>query len=285
MAIFKPQTIIAFTGDEHTNSTVGLCAVEVATDDGGAYRASKAQLWIYAQFNDFCQKLEKRLKNGIRRNKFILINNGDTVEGSHHHTTQICTSNLAQQVKNAVKTLRPILNLAPDSIYIIRGTPAHSGKSGQQEELFAKDIGAVSVYPDKEDDDNQFSWYFLLAEKEGVLFDIAHRGKFGSVPWTGPNALNQIAFKTQMRYHARNQRIPNVIIRSHTHHWGESGKSEDIKSLVISIPSWQLSTEYGNEISPGDILDIGGYIFEVNNGHYEYEPIIYHPPGHRICQL
>lgn len=284
MAIFKPQTIVAFIGDEHTNSTVGLSAIEMATDDGGVYRASKAQLWILAQFNDYCQKLEKRIKNGIRRNRFIWVNNGEIVEGVHHNTTQICTSNLARQVENAVKTLQPILKLQPDSSYILSGTEAHSGPSGMWDELFARDIGAVPVYEDKKPEDNEYSWYFLLLDIDGFLFEVAHTGRFGRLPWTGVNTLNQITMEAKDYYLSRGERCPDYIIRSHTHHWGESAVSKSLSIKTISIPSWQLSTSFSAKKNPGRLLDIGGYVFEIGNGHCNYEPVIYQPPGARICK-
>lgn len=284
MAIFKPITIAAFVGDEHTNSTVGLSTIEMATDDGGTYRASNAQLWILAQFNDYCQKLEKCIKNGIRRNRFVWINNGEVVEGIHHNTTQICTSNLARQVENAVKALQPILKLKPDSSYILSGTEAHSGPAGMWDELFARDIGAVPVYENKQPEDNEYAWRFLLLDIGGFLFDIAHTGKFGSLTWTGLNSLNQISMDAYIYYTSRSERVPDYIIRSHTHHWGESGVSKNIKIKTISIPSWQLGTAYAAQRKPGRVLDIGGYIFEIGGGRCNYEPVIYQPPGNRICK-
>jgi len=284
MAIFKPQTIVAFIGDEHTNSTVGLSAIQVATDDGSAHRASKAQLWIRTCFEDYCRHLEKRVKNGLRRNRLIWVNNGDLVEGVHHNTTQICTSNMAQQLKNAIKTLQPILSLNPNSIYIIRGTEAHSGASGQWDELFARDIRAVPVYEDKAPEDNEFSWYSLLLNIEGVLFDIAHTGEFGMSSWTGVNALNKIAMEAKDYYLSRGERCPDYVIRSHTHRWGASAEDKSHSIKVVSVPSWQLCTSYSYRRKPGRFLDIGGYIFEVDNGRCNYEPVIYQPPGARVCQ-
>ena len=107
MPIAKKRSINAVFSDLHTNSTVGLCAIQVGTDDGGHYRASPSQQWIYARFEDYCRQVMKHVKNGRLRNVLHMTINGETVDGVHHKTTQICTSNLKQQCRNAVITLRP----------------------------------------------------------------------------------------------------------------------------------------------------------------------------------
>lgn len=284
MAIFKPHTVFVNTGDHHCNSTRGLSAIEMMTEDGGTYRANKAQLWILNCFEDFARNIEKHVKNGIRRNKLKWVINGEAVENEHHETKQICTGNPVIQVSNAEKAIRPITALNPDAIWVNRGSKAHSGPSGCLDEMFARNIGAVPVYDNKPPEENIFSRYSLLLEVEEVIFEIAHTGKFSGLPWSGPNVLNRISVEQWVHYTTHGWHPPHIIIRNHTHHFGTSGQSQDIKIFTVSCPSWQLSTEHSEAIAPFNFLDIGGWIFICNSGKYEPIPITYSPPGPELCK-
>ena len=134
------STLLVVISDIHANSTVAVCPPSINLDDGGSYKASKAQLWIWDKWLKFWSKVKEESKG---YDKLCVVLNGDLVDGDHHDTPQIITRNMETQSRIALAVIKPMLDLNPDAIYVIRGTESHVGKSGQWEEFIANDIGAV----------------------------------------------------------------------------------------------------------------------------------------------
>lgn len=260
------MTIVAAISDLHINSTVGLCAPAVNLDDGGTYRSSEAQQWIWANWLDYWSEV-KRLK---KRQRLIVTLNGDLVDGDHHDTPQIISRNVSDQHRMTVKALEPMLSLKPHKIFVIRGTEAHAGKSGQYEERIADDIGA-----ERDPVCDTASWWWLPLEVDGVRFDIAHHGRMGGRPWTRANGILATAAELTMRCAERGDRLPDVAIRSHLHQPGDSHDNYPVR--VLQTPSWQLSTAFAYRIAPGSLLPIGGYIFDCRAGAYTLYKKLYRP--------
>ena len=165
-------TVIADMGDIHAGSTVAVCPPTVTREDGGSYQASAAQKELYRMWLKYHAILKEavgtRSKRSKRRKKFYLLIKGEVIDGDHHDTSQLISRN---QVS---KLFEPFFDLKPDRVFILRGTPAHSGESSMWDEQFARDIDAE---PDTEN--GTYSWYWLPAVWEGVKFDIApHRGQY-----------------------------------------------------------------------------------------------------------
>ncbi len=257
-------TLVAVVSDLHTNSTVGLCPPSVNLDDGGTYRASDAQQWIWRNWLDYWQTV----KNLKKRTRLIVVLNGDIIDGDHHDTPQIISRNMSDQHRICIKALEPIFALKPHKIFVIRGTEAHVGKSGQNEERIAADIGAeVDPITDTA------SWWWLPLDVERVRFDIAHHGRMGGRPWTRANAVQATAAELTMRYAERGDKLPDLAIRSHLHQHADSYDNYPIR--VLQTASWQLSTAFGHRIAPGAMLPVGGLIFDCRNGEYTLHKCLY----------
>jgi len=270
-------------GDLHINSTVGLIRPTTNLDDGGTYNSSKGQRWLWRNWLDFWDEVQAVQKRTGKRTEIWTVFNGDLVDVNGRH---IQTQNISQNdtdVQNMARdTIQPAIDRS-DRVFVVRGTAAHVKSSASMEEKIAIDIKA-EVDPQSEvmirnpitnemEKKNRHSWWELLLECEGVLFDIRHHGKLGYKQWTTANALNARAI--EMVLHYKNKRCPDVAIQSHNHRYARS--SNDMGIEVYALPAWQLATEFVKRIGNIFPADIGGAYFICDKGQYtpvikRYEP-------------
>lgn len=247
--------------DLHINSTVALSLNKVHLDDGGIYESSKSQKWLLEKFYDFISNVRK-----LKGEKIFIIN-GDLIDVNSHSDYQLITNNKASVVKHAVDLLQLIIE-PTDKVFVVRGTEAHVGECAEYEELIAKQLGAV------QGDNHNFTHWHLSLDVDGVMFDIAHHGKIGSSSWNRTGALNAKAAEVILNGVKYNELIPNVVVRSHNHTFADTFDNYPVR--VVSTPAWQLATAYASRIGVG-IADIGGLVFQCNNGEYVMNKYIYRP--------
>ncbi len=256
------KTSLIVVADLHANSKVALCLPATQLDDGGTYRLSRSQRWLWDCWQDCLKKIDS-----IKNDK-ILILNGDLADADiKDRSYQIISHNPATIKKNAVNLIDPLAQLCKLR-YVTRGTPAHSGKSGYFEELIAEDIGAQQNPEAK-----VYSWYQLLLVIEGVRIDIAHHGPTGGMPWTRHNREQALAARTLFKYAEQREKPPDIVIRSHGHKRGDSYKSYPVRALLTS--AWTLATEHSLRVADNDVADIGAYIIHCDGGKYEVQEISY----------
>lgn len=262
-------------GDTHTNSTVALCPPKINLDDGGTYHASRFQRWLLEGFQDFTS-WAKDMSEGYRRTVDL---NGDMGElDTKRRSNQLITPNKATILGMVIEVLSPLVDIA-DSVFVKRGTPAHTGKSGWLEEAIGKDFGAVQSKKDV-----YSHWHLrLLADK--VRIDSAHHAAMPSLPWTEKNAANKIAAVAAWRYAIdMKQPLPHLMFRSHNHRWSDSFDNYPIRA--ICLPCWSLLTEYGYRIgAENGVADIGGAVVLCDGDKYEVHKFRHEPMKGRIWQI
>jgi hypothetical protein len=248
-------TILPIVGDLHVNSTVGLVTPTVNLDDGGTYRSSKGQKFLWRCWLDFWGEIareKKRLKAEV-----WTPFNGDMVDVFvKYQTVQLITHNDADIFDMVLDTIQPAVDVS-DKIFVVRGTAAHGRQGGVIEEKIAEDIGA-------EMDGDRHSWWELLLNCENVLYDITHHGRVGGMTWTKANALNKLVGQLIIKY--RNRKLPDVAIRSHMHQYARSDDS--LGMAAYALPAWQLFTEFTHRIGAVEPADIGGMYFINDKGNY-----------------
>ncbi len=259
-----------FFSDTHCNSTVGLCAPGCYLDDGQLISLSKGQRWLWDCWID----LVERAKEIKKRNAVVAFANGDLGEVDRKARSYQLFSGNKQTIKNiSCASLEPLMSVV-DAAYFIRGTSAHVGKSAYIEELIAADFENAIPFDRKK---KIYSHWSILMDCERVGIDIAHHTTNGMVPWTAPNAANRLAAQS-LFYSAENGlRIPDLVIRSHVHHWGDS--YDAFKTRAIILPAWTLATEYVHQIKPDALAEIGACLIYFDGGKYEVEKIKYKPEG------
>ena len=252
-------TILAVVGDLHINSTVGLLKPTVTLDDGGTFSSSKGQRWLWRNwlsFWDDVAKAKKKYKADV-----WTVFNGDMVDVFvKYATVQLITHNEADVIGMAYDTIKPALDVS-ERAYVMRGTAAHGKQGGTMEEKIAEDINA------EQDGDNYSRWELLL-DCEDVLFDITHHGRLGGMAWTKANSLNKLVAELMIYY--RDERCPDVAVRSHMHQYARSDNSYGMEAFAL--PAWQLHTEFTHRLAKVGTADIGGMYFVCDEG--EYTPVI-----------
>lgn len=250
------QTLVIDASDHHTNSTVGLCPPVVHLDDGGTYHASRGQRWLWECWLDMWATI-RRDYSGWR---IVYIIGGDVGElDTKRRSYQLISPNKATIQAMVSEAQAPALDLA-DAVYVIRGTPAHTGKSAWLEEATAQDI--TTNVRNKE----AHSWYWLRATASGVRFDVGHHSSMGGIPWTAPNSANRLAFLAMNYYHENELPVPHVILRSHNHRYATS--ADNFKASAYFTPAWTLRTEYIHQGKEYGIAQIGAMAFECDGGRY-----------------
>ena len=257
-------TILVTVGDLHINSTVGLLKPTVNLDDGGTFNSSKGQRWLWRNWLSFWLDVAKEKKK--HKAKVWTVFNGDMVDVFvKYQTVQLITHNEADVFDMAIDTIMPALDVS-DKMFVVRGTAAHGKQGGVIEEKIGEDIGA-------EMDGDNHSWWELLLECEGVLYDIAHHGTLGGLSWTRGNSLNKLVAQLIIKH--RNKRCPDVAIRSHMHQYARS--SDEYGMTAYALPAWQLKTEFTHRLSKPEPADIGGIYFVNDDRTYIPKVIRYKP--------
>jgi len=261
LLLIKQKTTVAVISDTHIGSTVALCPPNLYLDDGQSIEQSKAQKWLWCNwkdFIDFSTHLNKKL---------YIFHLGDVFENAHHEKTQLWSINEADWKKAAYETFSDFFSKAQHR-FVIRGTPAHAKTGASLEEEFALSVKA-------EQENERWSTWTRKVYVNDVLFDLAHKGPVGQLPWTISNPLNRLAFEVIANCCSRHTKLPDIILRSHNHTYGTS--SDNCPVLVISMPAWQLCTEYIQTHNPVKMSSIGGIVFECWDGKYEIHKKLYIP--------
>lgn len=260
-------THIIAVSDTHINSTVGLCPGKINLDDGGTYRPSRSQRWLWECWLDLCQ----HIKNLDGRK--ILIHCGDLVElDTRRRSNQIITPNKSTILDMTLNTLEPIVSPVQACLFI-RGTMAHTGKSQWAEETIARQY-THALHNKKQD---TASWYHFQGAIDWLRLDVAHHASMGGLPWNAPNAANRLAARTLWYYQIRIQENPpHITMRSHNHRWADSGENFEVRAIFL--PCFQIITEFGYRIGAElELPDIGAVIISIHDHQYSLHKKFYRP--------
>jgi hypothetical protein len=243
------MTTLLIVGDLHVNSTVAICTPTVNLDDAGEYHQSPGQAWLWGHWQTL-------LSIAVRVPDLVTIFNGDLCEGdTKDRSHQMISRNEATIQRMTTDLIEPLVRMSR-AAYIIRGTEAHTGKSGALEEAIANDLDLPGPSA------GVHSWYTLPLSISGVRLDIAHSmSGGGGMPWTRRNAANGLASRTVMEYACRGEKPPNYVVRSHIHRAGDSHDAYPCRALIT--PCWTLATSYVTKLAPSSLADVGAIFIHI----------------------
>src|SRR3990167_697316 len=247
------KTTIVFIGDTHTNSKVGLSSALVELDEGGTYYYNKLQNWLLANFTKFVEHVSLHKAAGHR---IILVLNGDIVDMNSKDPIGLINQNPAFAVRHALEVLQPLTRLA-EKIFVVRGTPVHTGDTSYLEELIAEALGAET----NQETTNRSHWVLNLKVGD-VLFNVAHHGRTGQRAWTVLGPL--MSFGSEMIIESVRQGVkpPDVIIRSHKHIHLDTGEALPVRD--IQLPCWQFPTAFVVKHNIVRLPSFGGVLITVD---------------------
>ncbi len=238
----KPIRNIVVVSDLHCGCQLGLCPPGGARlDEGGQYQPNKLQRKLWTIWHKFWREFVPAATKG---EPYAVVVNGDSIDGSHHNSTHQITHNLEDQSQIAYEVLRPIADLCNGRFFMVRGTEAHVGKSGLEEERLAKRLGAVR------NEGGQHSRYDLWMRcGDGLVHLLHHIGTTSSSAHES-SALNAELIAEFVEAARWNDRPADVTVRSHRHRYIDV-RFMTARGIATSVctPGWQGKTPFAWKIA------------------------------------
>lgn len=263
--------------DTHIGSYFGLCPGDGLRLDNGAMQAPS----IYQQYliecwahfwGDFVPRVTKRCKN------ISVVVNGDAIDGNHHEAVDL-VSNVQSQERAVVEIFKPIAKKY--RLFMVRGTEAHGGKSDQNTESIARQLGCEA------DETGQHSAYQLWLDVDGVVFQFAHHiGVTSSAAYETSAPMRELVAGL-VEAAQWDQRLPDVFVRSHRHRYVSVPipREGDRDFTMVITPAWQLRTPHVERIDRMRLPHIGGVVFIVEDGRWVIERKLYKMPKPALIQI
>lgn len=234
----KEKDIKAYViiSDIHAGCQLGLCPPKVQMDEGGIYSPNAVQKAIWDMWNEFWNVHVPTMTN---HHPFGIIINGDTIDGVHHGSTHQISHNLADQARIAKEILGPLVKLCEGRFYMIRGTEAHVGISGVEEERIARELGAIpNAY-------GQHARNELWKKIGNGLIHIAHAVGTTSSQAYESTAIHKELVEAYVESARWGERPPDMVIRSHRHRYFETMFATNRgRGRGVVTPGWQAKTPF-----------------------------------------
>jgi hypothetical protein len=246
---------VVVISDTHFGCQFGLCPPRVVLDGGQVVEHSPSQAKVWWFWEHFWNEWVPKVTKG---EDFVLVHNGDVIDGRHHNATTLITDNIADQLKIAELAMTPILtNQRCKRYFQIRGTEAHVGPTAEHEETLAGILGAI---PDM--DGNHARWDLWL-RVEGALINFTHHiGTTSSASYESSAVYKELveAYNEAGRW---NDEPPDCVVRSHRHRQFEIRiPTAKGYGIVCVTPGWQLKTPFvwRGTLGRTGTPQIGGYV-------------------------
>jgi hypothetical protein len=229
----------------------------ITLDEGIHVGPSDIQLKMWEYWKDFWDRWVPIV---TRKDKYAVVLVGDALDGVHHGSVSQISHNLADQAKIAMSILEPIVDKAKGGFYLIRGTEAHTGPSGQQEEMLGKVLGAIP------NDKGMYATYDLWKRigPSGLVHFLHHIGTTSSNAYESTALMKEVSeeYVESARW---GEEPPNVVIRAHRHRHIKvtvAGRKGDIIGEVL--PGWQAKTSFAWKIAGArlSIPQFGGVLIK-----------------------
>lgn len=241
------NNLVVFS-DTHFGDQLSLCPPEpIQLDGGGTYTASPIQRKLWEWWVEMWEWVE----NVTHGEPYSVAIAGDTMDGRHHGTTNQITQNLADQKKIALSVLSDVKGklFGGGKLYMIRGTEAHVGPSGENEEMLAMELGAE---PDEHGNYARNELWIRIGGENGALAHILHH--------IAPSSSNAYETTALMREYAEScaeagrwhLQTPDFCVRGHRHRYAEIRVPTDRGyGYALSLPGWQLKGPFVWRIAGG----------------------------------
>lgn len=255
-----PNLIVV--SDIHAGCHYGLCPPKsfypVKLDEGGTYLPSPGQKETWRLWRYFWDKWVPMV---TKREPYVIVVNGDAIDGMHHRNVTHITANIHTQVELAYQILAPEVDKSSGLIYI-RGTEVHVGQGAQDEETLAARLGAI------QNEHGNFSRWLAWVKMGHALINISHHvGTTGTTAYESTAPFKELveAYNDAGRWH---KKPPDVVIRSHRHRCIEIRiPSAGTYATAATTAGWQLKTPFVYRLPTGRVAEaqIGGHLIRLGD--------------------
>lgn len=230
--------IAVVISDLHVGSTVGLWPEKYVSVEGVPIGQNAIQKWFWKYWIDATCKW---IPSVVGDDPYLLICNGDLLDGIHHKTLQVMTADPADQSRAVKKVLGPLFEKAHKT-YLTLGTECHTRND---EMRIGYDLGAEI---DPETGNHAFNELHL--EVHGCYGNAKHHISSASSPFYEAGGLGR-AMNNEITTAARcGMRVPKWMVRGHRH---VPGVVSDGFSVIAVTGAWQALTRYGHKVVPSAI--------------------------------
>ena len=244
--------------DLHCGCRLGLCPPEpMDLDDGGTYHASALQRKVWGMWREFW---DETVPAWTRGEPWMLIVNGDALEGTHHRSVTQVSQNIDDQIRIAYDCLKePVARAA--AYYHVRGTEAHVGPSGQYEEQLARSLKAIP-----NETGQHARWELWKRIGPSLVHFTHHIGATSSTAYESSALMREMS-ESLVEAARWGDEPPECIVRSHRHRAIEIRIPwADGSAMGIVTPPWQLPTPYMYRRGMVKSPQIGGYLLRWKEG-------------------
>lgn len=260
------KTTLCILADDHAGSPAGLFPGENwELEDGNHLLPNDWQTTLWSHLRDCGYQVAGLRKGG----RLIVVHAGDATEGVHHGTVQLLSSRVDEQERMHVAVMREFLGLCrfnkrTDQLIYLAGTEAHTGQGNSSTERI------VRTLLDTDELDGRQVRHKLIADIDGVLFDIAHKGfRLGGREWTRTNSIRAYLESRWAQAAKRNQRLPRYVIRAHQHQFAHVPVEDQYGHVVTEgflMPAFKLPDDYALMEVNDAIGSIGVLPFTIRDG-------------------
>lgn len=228
MATKKREPIGAVViSDLHVGGTTALWPPDGKLTSGNSVGIGRNehQRWLWRVWQDTIKTAVAHFGD----DPWVLILNGDLIEGAHHHNKEMCAVVEADHMEAAVQCLKPLSKLAHE-IYVLRGTECHTRDF---ETVIAQKLGATYC-GDK-----------ALLQIHGTTIDVAHHMPTSGRAYLEASALSILMGNARLNYARVGHRLPKVFLRAHRH---VGGVYSDGSSAIVATGAYQLLTRWATKV-------------------------------------
>lgn len=234
---------LVVVSDLHAGCRLGIMPPAGMTlDDGGMYKPSNFQRKTWAMWREFWDEWVPLV---TKNEPFGVVINGDLVDGSHHGSTTQVSQNPADQETIAYDAIAPLVDRCAGRLWIIRGTEAHGGKSGVDEERLARRIGSIP------NEQGQSARWELWKRVGPALVHLTHHiGTTGSHAYESSSVHKELT-EALVEAGRWREEPPQVVVRSHRHRYIKTEMATAAgPAYSVVTPSWQGRTPFAYRV-PG----------------------------------
>ncbi|OQB96745.1 MAG: hypothetical protein BWX86_00587 [Verrucomicrobia bacterium ADurb.Bin122] len=236
----KPRNApnVAVVSDLHTGCQFALLAPGATLDGGAAVPLNAIQRKLWAMWRDYWQFVRETCKGEA----VSVVVNGDALEGRHHNAITQWTQNLSDQRRAAYRLLMPVAEYARSTggaFYLLRGTEAHDGRSAEDVEGLARELGAVR---DETGNHARNELWLRVGRSAAPVHFLHHVGTTGSAAYEATAVGKELveAFVEAARWA---ETAPAGVVRSHRHRCIQIKMPSAVgNSFSVTTPGWQSKT-------------------------------------------
>jgi hypothetical protein len=170
------------------------------------------------------------------KDKFVLLCNGDSIEGVHHGSAELIAAAKEDHLQIAIKCMRPLASMAKH-VLVTLGTECHTCGF---EHVLAEKLKAVTGQAKNK-------WHFSM---HGVQCEATHHIGATSRSYLESSVLAPVLSNARLQS-LRAGHVPSrVFLRAHRHC---GGYYSDGECLIAVTGGWQHLTRHGFKVVPDAI--------------------------------